>query len=45
MVVKFTGIEFWLNSDFSLRIVCTEALTGKTVKFVIRKELEDATAV
>lgn len=45
MVVKFTGIEFWLNADFTLRVVCTEALTGKTVKFVIRKEPEDATAV
>lgn len=45
MVEKFTGVEFWLNSDFTLRMVATESLTGKTVKFVIRKEPEDAAVV
>ena len=45
MVEKFTGIEFWLNADFTLRVVCSESLTGKTVKLVIRKEPEDATVV
>lgn len=37
--------QFMINEDFTLRIVCDEALTGKTLAFVIRKEPEDATAV
>jgi len=37
--------QFMLGEDFTLRVVCDEALTGKTIQFVIRKEPEDATAV
>jgi len=45
MAIEWTQQDFWLNSDFTLAVVCDEALTGKTLEFVIRKEPEDATAV
>lgn len=37
-------ITFLLNTDFTFQVVMDVSMTGKTVKFVIRKEPEDATA-
>ena len=42
MAIEWTQITILLNSDFTLRLLCDESLTGKTVEFVMRKEAEDA---
>jgi len=45
MAIEWTQQTFLLNSDFTFQVIMDVSMTGKTIKFVIRKEPEDATAV
>lgn len=42
MAIEWTQLEFLLNSYYTLAVVCDEALTGKTLGFVVRREPEDS---